>query len=194
MGRPPREDRPPEILEAACRAIAKVGLSGLYIRHVAAEAGVSRALVSYYFPTRAELLSATLGYAEERAIAEIDSRNPQGSGPERILRMLLLEIDDAPAVRDNWVIWSELTEAAIFDPSYLPALRHWTDRWNEALTGQISDGKREGSIPDSVPAKDAAVRLTALVDGLGLRWLLGNLSAARAHDLIRSAVATELHL
>ena len=71
---------------------------------------MSRALVSYYFPTRAELLAAALAYAEVRAIDEIGNRTGRGTAPERIEETLLLEIDDSPAVRDHWIIWSEMTD------------------------------------------------------------------------------------
>jgi AcrR family transcriptional regulator len=194
MGRPPREDRPPEILEATCRAIARVGIGGLYIRHVAEEAGVSRALVSYYFPTKAELLSAALEYAETRAIEEIDSRTLGGPAPERITETLLLEIDDSPAVRDNWIIWNEITGAALFDPSFEGALETWSAKWNSKLAQLIREGQGAHTVPVDVDAEAAAERLTGLVDGIGVRWLLGLISRERAHELLRGAVLTELHL
>lgn len=192
MGRPPREDRPPEILEATCRAIARFGLSGLYLRHVAEEAGVSRALVSYYFPTKAELLAAALGYAESRAIDEIQARTPSGTAPERLEQMLLLEIDDSPAVRDNWIIWGELTQAAVFEPTYNELLENWIRRWIESIAELIREGQADGSIGPDVDPEAAAERLSAVVDGLGPRWLLGHTSEATAHDVIRASVAQEL--
>jgi AcrR family transcriptional regulator len=192
VGRPPREDRPPEILEATCRAIARVGISGLYIRHVAEEAGVSRALVSYYFPTRDQLLAAALEYAESRAIDEIERRITSGPAPQRLEAMLLLEIDDSPVVRDNWVIWGELTEAAVFEQSFNALLETWILKWNESVATVIREGQAEGTVPAEISADDAAERLTSLVDGLGPRWLLGHTSADRAHELIRTAVAAEI--
>lgn len=192
VGRPPREDRPPEILEATCRAIAKVGISGLFIRHVAEEAGVSRALVSYYFPTKDQLLAAALGYAESRAIEEIAQRTPSGPAPQRLEEMLLLEIDDSPAVRDNWIIWGELTQAAVFEPSFDTLLESWITRWNDHVASVIREGQSEGTIPSDVDAVGTAEQLTGLVDGLGIRWLLGHLPAERAHRIIRDAVAAAL--
>lgn len=192
MGRPPREDRPPEILDATCRAIARFGLSGLYIRHVAEEAGVSRALVSYYFPTKRELLSAALGYAESRAIDEIAARTPSGSAPERLEKMLLLEIDDSPAVRDNWIIWGELTQAAVFEPEYNELIDSWLRRWMDNVAVVIEEGQAEGSISGAVDPKASAERLTAVVDGLGPRWLLGHTSEGTAHSVIRTSISQEL--
>ena len=186
------EDRRPEILDATCRVIAKVGIPGLYIRLVAEEAGVSRALISYYFQTRKELLNAALAFAEQRAIDDIASRATQGSAVNRITESLLLEFDDAPAVRDNWVIWNELTEAALFDETMRGPLAVWAKEWNDAVAATIREGQADGSIPPSVDATAAAERLTGLVDGLGSRWLLGELAPERAQTLVRGAVVQEL--
>jgi AcrR family transcriptional regulator len=159
---------------------------------VAEEAGISRALVSYYFPTKAELLAAALGYAESRAISEIQARTPSGTVPERLEQMLLLEIDDSPAVRDNWIIWGELTQAAVFEPSFNALLEDWTRRWIESVASLIREGQTDGSIPLGADPGAAAEKLTALVDGLGPRWLLGHTSEVTAHAVIRASVAQEL--
>lgn len=197
MARPPNEDRRPEILDATCRVIARVGIPGLYIRHVAEEAGVSRALVSYYFTTRDDLLKAALEFAEQRAITEIAVRMAGASPREdlaigRITEALLLEFSDTPAVRDNWVVWSELTQAAMFDETMRPSLEHWSRAWDKKVAEEISEGQRRKEIPSAVDAEAAAERLTALVDGLGNRWLLGEMTSARARTLVRDAVQREL--
>ncbi len=46
-------DRETGILEAACRVIAREGADGLRMGAVAREAGVSSALIHYYFATAA---------------------------------------------------------------------------------------------------------------------------------------------
>ncbi len=114
------------------------------------------------------------------------------AAPERIAETLLLEFDDSPAVRDNWVIWSELTEAAVFDGSFRGPIRDWSQKWNDAVARMIEEGKRDGSIRPTLNAPDAAERLTGLVDGLGSRWLLGEITQERARDLVRRAVSLEL--
>ena len=46
----PAPDRKHTILDAACRVIAQAGAARLRVADVAREAGVSTALVHYYFP------------------------------------------------------------------------------------------------------------------------------------------------
>jgi len=193
MARPPNEDRQPEILGATCRVIARVGVPGLSVRLVAEEASVSRALVGYYFSTRHDLLRAALAFAEQRAIDEISKRvDTDGTPTERITQALVLEFDGSAPVRDNWVIWSELAQAALFDESMRPALAHWSQEWNDAVARTIRDGQSDGSVSASVDPEATAERLTGLVDGLGDRWLLGEIAPERAQTLVRDAVHAEL--
>ena len=65
-------DRTADILEAACRVIAREGADGLRMGQVAREAGVSSALIHYYFATRADLLLRAFEHADEQADLTID--------------------------------------------------------------------------------------------------------------------------
>ena len=74
-------DRVVEILDAACRVIARDGWTGLRMDAVAREAGVSKALVHYYFATRKGLLRVGVrpfGGPRERA-RRAGARPPRGS-------------------------------------------------------------------------------------------------------------------
>src|SRR5436305_12322718 len=95
-------DRKTEILEATCRVIAREGADGLRMGTVAREAGVSSALLHYYFDTRADLLMQAFEHADvkadeaaEQAIAAI----PTGLG--RLQRLLLIYGGAAPGFRDD---------------------------------------------------------------------------------------------
>lgn len=66
------------ILQAAVTVVARKGLRGLTYRAVANEAGVSHALVTYFFPTRTQLIEAAMELAASRtAGTTLDARrNP----------------------------------------------------------------------------------------------------------------------
>src|SRR6476660_8527731 len=65
-------DRTADILEAACRVIAREGADGLRMGLVAREAGGSSALIHYYFATRADLLLRAFEQPGEQADLTID--------------------------------------------------------------------------------------------------------------------------
>src|SRR5712691_1090472 len=63
---PATSERVASILAAACRVVVREGAHGLRMATVAEEAGVSKALVHYYFSTRQELLRNAFAWSEER--------------------------------------------------------------------------------------------------------------------------------
>src|SRR6476646_1049508 len=87
-------DRVVEILEAACRVVVREGAHGLRMAAVAREAGVSKALVHYYFSTRQELLRAAFAWSEEQWQQAVgDEIATLATGAERVERALLASIE-----------------------------------------------------------------------------------------------------
>jgi AcrR family transcriptional regulator len=89
---------------------------------VAREAGVSSALIFYYFGTRQELLRKAFDYADAR------TETPG------------LRCDDAEVVRENWVLWSEMSAAALFDPGLRDAVNVAAERWVRCVRELILTG------------------------------------------------------
>ena len=85
----PTANRKHLILDAACRAIAATGAAAVRVSDVAREAGVSTALVHYYFPSRAEVIVEAFAHADDLAdaVAEehlaqlANGREPGQAGP-----------------------------------------------------------------------------------------------------------------
>src|SRR5690348_16389689 len=114
--KPAAADRKTEILEAACRVIARSGVRGLRIEELAREAGVSTALIYYYFEGRATLLKRALEYVSERAFAYTEPEPAlTASAPARLEEILLREFQDSPIVYENSVVWGELWASAVFE-------------------------------------------------------------------------------
>src|SRR5712692_5239565 len=94
----PQTDRVVAILEAACRVVVREGAHGLRMASVADEAGVSKALVHYYFSTRQELLRSAFAFSEGR-LDQLLEEEIAGlkTGAARLERALLVSIDaDTP--------------------------------------------------------------------------------------------------
>lgn len=186
-------DRRTEILEAACRVIGRAGVHELRVEDVAKEVGISPALVYYYFDTRADLLSRAFEYADARSMTNTLAKlDLEAHAAKQVRDILLLELDDAPAVRDNWVIWSEMTAGAFFDDDLKAAVAKWSNHWVKIIADLIVKGKEDGSISASIEPDAAAQRMTGIVDSLGGRVLLGVMSRERAVELMNGAVDREL--
>ncbi|WP_407836401.1 TetR/AcrR family transcriptional regulator [Streptomyces sp. DSM 116496] len=185
-------DRRTAIMEGAARVIARRGVRGLRVEELAAEAGVSTALIYYHFKDRAGILRATLEFINDRAgryTTERDPADPPLDALGELEQTLLLEFQDDPAVRENSTAWGELRASAVFDPDLREDLAGATRVWIQEV------GELLGQARPMAPAaalSGAAERLTALVEGLSSRWLSGSLPLAHARELMVSSIAAEL--
>ncbi|WTS73234.1 TetR/AcrR family transcriptional regulator [Streptomyces sp. NBC_00207] len=186
-------DRQALILEAAVRVIARNGVRGLRVEELAAEAGVSTALIYYHFKDRAGLVQRTLAFISDRATGYTDEALKDTEDARTILLHLLLsELQDTPRVRENSTAWGELRASAVFDADLRATLAESTRSWSRDTADAISDAQAAGLADLHVTPLDAAERLTALVEGLSERWLSGSLSLERARELLTGAVDAEL--
>ena len=188
-------DRKTEILEATCRVIAREGADGLRMGTVAREAGVSSALLHYYFDTRADLLMQAFEHADvkadeaaEQAIADV----PSGLG--KLQRLLLIYAGADTVFRDDWVLWVEMWRSSIFDERLAESVRRSSAGWIEQIQGLIEQARDEGTVRADINVEDVTQRLAAVVDGLGLQVLSGTTTHERAADLILGALGIELGL
>ncbi len=186
-------ERIEDILDAACRVISRSGSRALRMQDVAKQAKVSKALVHYYFKTREELLARAYSYVEAKGRAKVISEmSPLEQGATRLRRLFLFYFDDEVENRQEWVVWSELSAIAIFDPDLRPIMEASFKNWVAWIERTIQDGISDGSIPKQVTPSDAAIRLTALIDGLGSAFVRGLVDRKRAQDALAQGLALEL--
>ncbi|MEU9321925.1 helix-turn-helix domain-containing protein [Streptomyces sp. NPDC048295] len=184
--------RSTQILEAAARVIARRGVRGLRVEELAAEAGVSTALIYYHFKDRTGILRKTLEFISDRAERYTTRLDPDAEplGPrEELEQTLLLELQDTTEVRENSSAWGELRASAVFEPELREDLARATLTWVQevaALLGQVRP------MAPAVALAGAAERLTALLEGLSMRWLSGTLQIAHARTLLGEAIDAEV--
>ena len=184
----PRERRD-AILVAAAHVIAKRGVRGLRVEEVASQAGVSPPLLYYHFASRSGLIRAALEHASEQAPSTALRREPTGeTGYEAVETALLAELDDDRAVRENAVVWGEVSASAVFEPALREDVRRVSDEWCSTVSAGIRRGCDDGSIRVDVESEEAAQILITLVDGLCTRWLAGAIDRERARELLSGAI------
>ncbi|MBP2586494.1 AcrR family transcriptional regulator [Streptomyces sp. PvR006] len=184
--------RSTQILEAAARVIARRGVRGLRVEELAAEAGVSTGLIYYHFKDRTGILRNTLEFINDRAERYTTARDPDAeplSAREELDEVLLLELQDTPEVRENSSAWGELRASAVFDPVLREDLARATLTWTQEVAALL--GRVRPMAPAAALAA-AAERLTALLEGLSMRWLSGGIGIDHARTLLREAVGVEL--
>jgi AcrR family transcriptional regulator len=194
------------ILQAACELIAERGIGGARIAQIAKMAGVSTALVHYHFQTREVLLAETLDYAFDLASSvrlrpageNGDGAFGNGDGDSAAKRLADVVEQSLPSTdpgRREWQLWAELWLGAARDPSLRPIAAQMYARYRTWIAAAIAEGIAAGEFAP-VDAGDTADLAMALIDGLGLRVLLGDpsMSLDRARERIGEILARELQI
>lgn len=189
----PPNERTTGILEAACRVIVREGAHGLRMISVAQEAGVSKALVHYYFATRQELLRHAFAFSEGRWHEAVDAELAGVStGAARVERMLLVTVEPELAFSEQRALWNEVWSSLRSDDELRPLVERSYRDWLDRVVALIEQGRADGSVPANVIATDAGWRLAAASDGLDSLLYLGLVDRDEARELIRGLLAREL--
>lgn len=186
-------ERQSQILQAAVRVIAQDGVRGLRVEKLAAEAGVSTALIYYHFKDRAGVLRAALEHVNQRAQRYTNDAFTNTADPRaQVEAMLLFELQDTDEVRETSIAWGELRASAAFNPDLRGPLHATTRAWNDDVEVLIRQAQDAGIVAPGIDAAAAAESLTALVEGLSERWHSGSITLDRARHLLAGAITINL--
>jgi AcrR family transcriptional regulator len=160
---------------------------------VAMEAGVSKALLHYYFATRQELMRAAFAFSSELwddAVVAGLAKAPNGA--KRVERYLLASIDPSEPFGEHRAMWNEVWSSLRVDSELRPLVRTTYLDWVARLVSLIEEGQRDGSLPKELDARRAGRRLAAVADGLESMLYLGVAERRLARRLLRESLEREL--
>lgn len=185
-------DRSADILAAACRVITRSGTRKLSLKDVAREAGVSKALIHYYFRSREDLLAKAYVFADERGRRRVlDEVGGLESAAVRLERLLLRYFTDEPEMHEDWILWSELSSTAVFEPELRATMENSFASWNAWIEVLIEEAIDDGSLPADTDPAGMALALTALVDGLGSLIVRSLIERQQARDILTATLERE---
>jgi AcrR family transcriptional regulator len=195
VSKPARRTARERILAAAVGQIAREGIDGVRIARIAMEARVSTALVHYHFETRDALLAEALDYSYQRAgEARIAGEElPAASHAARLQSMIDGCLPTTPDLTEDWVLWVELWLRAARHPDLRPVAEELYARLHAWFRDEISTGVQDGEFVRCDP-DEVADRALALIDGYGIRTLIGDggVPLDRARRAVSSALARDL--
>jgi AcrR family transcriptional regulator len=155
-----------ELADAACRVIARNGLGGTTLAHVADESGWSIGSIRYYFPNKDELVASALWRVGERVDDRIRRRTAEGMALSdlRIAAVELLPLDDDR--REEALVHLAFLAQAAVAPELSGASEGAARRLQEPLATRIAHLVRTGELPARLDAEREAAKLRVLLDGL----------------------------
>jgi len=164
------ESRRIEMLRAAAQLICERGFGDTRITDVATRAGVSSALVIYYFGTRDRLLVDALRYSEE-SFYEAAEQMLAEVAPLRERLSLLIKWTCVPDGKDEipgtWGLWFDLWAQAMRHDEIKAGRAELDARWRKMIIDALDSSE--------LSAKDKrmfAMEFAALLDGLSIQVAL----------------------
>lgn len=192
------EGRRVEMLRAAAELICERGFGDTRIADVARRAGVSSALVIYYFGTRDRLLVDALRYSEEsfyeaaeKMLAEVTSLRERLS--------LLIRWTCVPEGNDEipgaWGLWFDLWAQAFRHDEIKAGRAELDARWRKMIVDAIKSAT-ESELDANVNARMFALEFAVLLDGLSIQVALEDpeIDSDMAYDIAMRFAERELNL
>jgi TetR/AcrR family transcriptional regulator, fatty acid metabolism regulator protein len=171
------------------------GVAQLPLQDVAADAGVSKALLLYYFKTKEGLILATLEWVLERVATRIRSEiAPVELAEAKVERMIDTIFIRPDLNRHFYLVYCDLLGQAARSDAFSALATTFHDGVNQMYADVVSMGIREGVFPPRDP-EIAAIGVRALIDGTFLQWLLEQDwegSHARYRELCKQSVLAYL--
>jgi AcrR family transcriptional regulator len=130
--------------------------------------------VHYYFSGKDDVLTEALKHCvrqaflrHSRELSKIDNAH------ERLLKLIDLQLPRVGEVRDEWSIWLQFWAEATIRPQFRPAHNEYYARWRETVERIVRRGQRQGVFANGADAALAAMKFTALTDGVAIQVLTG---------------------
>jgi AcrR family transcriptional regulator len=193
------EARRIEMLRAAAELICERGFGDTRIADVAKRAGVSSALVIYYFGTRDRLLVDALRFSEEsfyeaaeKMLAEVTSLRERLS--------LLIKWTCVPEADNEipgaWGLWFDLWAQAFRHDEVRAGRVELDARWRRMIVDAIKSGEASDELDVEVDARLFALEFSALLDGLSIQVALDDpeVDSDLAYQLAMRFAERELNL
>jgi AcrR family transcriptional regulator len=191
------EGRRIEMLDAAASLICERGFGDTRIADVAKRAGVSSALVIYYFGTRDRLLVDALRHSEnsfyeaaEKMLSEVSSLRERLS---LLIKATVIPQGDNE-IPGAWGLWLDLWAQAFRHEEVKAGRVELDARWRRMIVDAIKSGADE--LGGKVDARMFALEFGALLDGLSIQVALEDpeVDSEVAYDIAMRFCERELDL
>lgn len=167
-----RERRRGDLAKAAARVVSRIGLEGVTVQAVAAEAGCSAGSIAHYFRNKDELLVHALQVATEALILPL--RGPSDSfGTLDSLRSIAAGSLPLDAAREcDWRVRLAFWTRASGPPEEVQLARQHLAEWRVLWEAAIRAVQARGGVRSDVDAREASSGVIAIIVGTAAQLLL----------------------
>ena len=160
------------IVDAMRESVAKRGAAGSTFEQVAAEAGVSRGLLHYYFGTKERLLVEVVRRDTEIRVARLDDALGKAKTADDVLTVLVSSLNDMIENEPGFfLILYELFSAGRRNHDIQREIGQLFDRTRSHVAEVLEAKEKEGVLSLRSDAEAIVSFLLALADGFALQAL-----------------------
>lgn len=176
MARKTADDRKAEIVATALRLADELGPDRMTIQAVADAVGLTQPAIFRHFPTKQTLWQAVAEAITERMTAAWEGVLAKMNEPDQQLVALVLvqfqQIEANPAIPS--ILHSR--ELQTENGDLRQCFRVLMTRFQGLLQAELTRARDTGRVRSDLVPEDAAVLLVSLIQGMALRWSLGDRS------------------
>jgi TetR/AcrR family transcriptional regulator, fatty acid metabolism regulator protein len=159
------------LVRSAYKVMGKKGLSHLSLQDVADEAGVSKAILPYYFESKENLILLTMRWVLARVAGRIREAIDGVDGAEGMASAMIDAIFVSPdSNRRFYLVFFDFLGYAARNDKFADVGATFHEICNGLYAEVIRAGQEEGVFHEG-DAREAATVVRALVDGLFTQWI-----------------------
>ena len=165
------EQRQGEIIKAALRCFSRDGYSQTSMDAIAAEAGLSKALIYYYYKSKDAVFMASFDFWMTQMTSSFAALANEGSATERLRSMGQMTVDLTETPTEVVGLLLDYWSMAQRNDTLLQRFRQDLQAMRSAMAKILEDGVRQGEFAP-LDSELTAVALFAALDGLWAHWVL----------------------
>ncbi len=159
------------LIRSAYKVMGEKGLNGLSLQDVADEAGVSKAILPYYFESKENLTLLTMRWVLARVAGRIREAIAGANSPEEKVSAMIDAIYVSPeSNRRFYLVFFDFLGYAARNDRFADVGATFHEICNGLYAEVIKHGQEEG-VFHNVDASEGATVVRALVDGLFTQWI-----------------------
>lgn len=161
-----------QILEATFKKIREIGIQNITLDDIAAEAGLSKGGIAYYYTTKEILIKAAFKEFFNMIFLRGKTIMDQYVDPiDKLLSFVWLYNWDDPLVDIGYSMLFDAMSMASHDEEYRALFHDWFDGWIDLLGSAVDEGVESGMF-DIADSKGTARAISSIYQGVATRWFL----------------------
>ena len=179
-----------DFIAAAYATIMEQGLANTNLRAVAKKAGYTTGALVHYFADKEELIREALDYFGSEVRDRMQSAQVDQKGRAALRETLVESLPTDKRSASSWRVWLALWYHSEASSDMREEERRRYREWIRRLSKMLDESKTLGELDGAIDSRREARALVALVDGLGVQFLMsaGRMSAKQMIEMIDLAV------